>query len=287
MSGEQKTFDHNVVEAPKPKTPIAFFWDFENASVPENYIEEFIEVVRGHMEGFSEKHFYAPASVGYINKHVTSVAKLNRCCVDICYMEAGKDKADNKIKDKVNEFFVEYRHDGWIVIITGDTGFYDTIIRYKRKYSYQNLVLIYDDRQESSKVKQMAKHAPRKIPLTHFLNPHFLEKKEAKEARKKARNANKKRNHEDDTQTIIDKTPENKDERNENQATKENKVKLVSGVNSDFTPRLSDSQASASKNVEGETSIISTPTTSDIQKQVRPMPAGSEQKSSNISTHSA
>ena len=188
---EKKTFEDHKIKAPRKDTPIAYFWDVQNISVSENDVEEFLESVRNHMLDFREVHFYAPASVGFINKNTKSVAKMNRACVDVCYMEAGKDKADHKIKNKIDEFFFQYFHDGWIVIITGDSGFYEMIIRYKRKFNNNNLVLIYDDRQKSPKIQQMADHAPRKIPISHFLRLLPKTRKKAKQEANEEKEAKK------------------------------------------------------------------------------------------------
>ena len=170
---------HKPVKAPQKDTPIVYLWDFENITVPQTNTECFLEAVRSHLLDFQEISFFATASLAFLNKNVTSLSEMHKAWVDVLCVPAGKDKADDKLKQKA--FQLHRRHpDYWFVLITGDSGFHEMCNIIK------NLVLIYDDRQESPKVKKMADDTSFSFPVSNFLTslPPSKKRKQSKNKKK-------------------------------------------------------------------------------------------------------
>ena len=176
---QSREFQEYMIEAPIKNTPMGIFWDFENIQVKN--IEEFAEIVRCHMKKFHRKHFYAAAKLGVIKQNRNIEKKMKNAVIKLCCAPNGKDEADNMIKNEMQEFYNQRGKSCWMVLITGDYGFYETIIRYKHTYDFENIVLIFDDRQDSTEAgSRMTNNAPYKIPVSYFLRQLPISKKQSK-----------------------------------------------------------------------------------------------------------
>ena len=185
---QSREFQEYMIKAPIKDTPLGIFWDVEN--IPVENIEEFAEIVRCLMTEFHRKLFYAAATTEFIQQNREMDRKMKNVVIKLCCAPKGKDEADNMIKNEMQEFYNQHGKSCWMVLITGDYGFYETIIRYKHTYNFENIVLIFDDRQASTVAgRRMTNHAPFKIPVSYFLRQLPVTKKQSrKEAKVKSFN---------------------------------------------------------------------------------------------------
>ena len=171
------------VHAPIDGMPVAVFWDVENIRIVEPHVEQFVKTVRNNLNNFQEKMFVAPASLRFWNRYNNCMKKLNEQNVSTLSIPSGKNEADEKIMQEMEKFRNEYGRKSCMILITGDTDFHDEIKKCKND-GYENIVLIYDDRQNvSTKIQNMVNDVhPLTIPLKSILpKKHCLRKRKSEE----------------------------------------------------------------------------------------------------------
>ena len=165
---EQERKQSLFVYAPRTRTIMKIFWDFENAPARgAKNVENFMEAVQSNMIDFIFKTTYAAAAQAFIDRNKGIEMSMQHANVDFCHAPRGDNKADKLIKNAMKNFFDEHGEDGWMVLISTDgKAFTKTVEKYKK-----HLVLIYDDTKDkhSAPINELSKAATIKRPLSHFL----------------------------------------------------------------------------------------------------------------------
>ena len=154
-------------------TTAGFFWDYETAPVRNEHIVNFAEDIRSHMIGFNHETFYAAASPSFTNNHQIS-RNMKHAHIRLLSSPEERHQTNDIIKKEIWKFHKDHHKDGcWIVLVTGDFSFYETINMLKYDEQFDNLTLVYNDKDNTLLTSQnmfsMKKLAPKSVPLSYFL----------------------------------------------------------------------------------------------------------------------
>ena len=157
-------------------TRAGFFWDYKTAPVPCEEITNFAEDLRSHMVDFLNLEiFYAalPASITNESKNISR--NMKQAHIQLLSPPEERHQTVDILNKHMRKFHKDYHEDGcWIVLVTGDFSFYETINMLKYDEQFTSFRLVYNDKDNTLLTPQetfsMKKLAPNSVPLSYFLD---------------------------------------------------------------------------------------------------------------------
>ena len=196
LNQTEEMLEEHIRRATTENACAGIFWDFQSASVPLQHIEDFAEQIRIHLEGFQSKTFIAVATDDYIKNNGDLTERMFHATIELNVVENDERRVAKTNEDQMLNFYDNpnrNKHGCCMVLITGSYEFHRTIMHYKHGKDFQNLVLVYFEaksegqelsRRENEDLKRLAVVAPKKIPLSYFMDLIITRKEALKDKEK-------------------------------------------------------------------------------------------------------